>query len=206
LNLHAQISMLDAISLFEMVIYGKGQGTPPPPPAPIPLLPAPLMGSFIGINSFVTEPLERQNAAGWIREYHDWQWDEVSGQGSTFHFVLTPRLLPLNGRYHKGAADPCYPHAQVDFSPDYSSFQSDPFYKSRTAAGIKTHVCLQGRPLCQFGGPSPNNTIAKWKAVDNNAMIGTPKTMDPSSYSQVRGQAEEGRVTGVKAVRTISLG
>jgi hypothetical protein len=143
-----------------MVIYGKQQGPPPPPPPPPPPLPNPLMGDFIGINSFVVEPLARQNATGWIREYHDWQWDE-------------------------GSTDSCYPHAQVKFSPDYSSFQSDPFYKSRAAAGIKTHVCIEGRPLCQFGGATPNQTVGKWKSVDNNADIGTPKTLDPGSYSQL---------------------
>jgi hypothetical protein len=118
------------------------------------------MGDFIGINSFVTEPLARQNAAGWIREYHDWQWDE-------------------------GSTDEGYPHAHMKFSPDYSSFQSDPFYKSRAAAGIKTHVCFEGRPMCQFGGTNPNQTIAKWKAVDSNDIIGTNKTKDPSSYAQL---------------------
>ena len=60
------------VSYFEMVVYGKSQAPPPPPPPPLPPRPAPLMGPFIGVNSFVTEPLLRQNAAGWIREYHDW--------------------------------------------------------------------------------------------------------------------------------------
>ena len=123
------------------------QAPPKPPPKPI-SRPAPLMGPFIGINSFVTEPLKRQVAAGWIREYHDWQWDE-------------------------GTDDACYPHATVKFSPDYSGFDSDPFYKSRAAAGLRTHVVLQGRPLCQFGGAHPNKTIGQWKCVDSNADIGT---------------------------------
>lgn len=151
-------------TLWEMVIYGKQQGNPGPPPPPIPHRLSPLMSDFIGINSFVVEPLARQKVAGWIREYHDWQWDE-------------------------GATDPGYPHAQVKFSPDYSGFQSDPFYKSRAAAGIKTHICLEGRPLCQFGGSTPNQTLAKWKAVDNNADIGTAKTLEPESYSQLAAYA-----------------
>ena len=85
----------------------------------------------------------------------------------------------LHCRWDEGRGDPGYPHAQIKFSPDWSSFQSDPFYKSRAAAGIKTHVCIEGRPLCQFGGASPNQTIGKWKAVDENADIGTAKTKDP---------------------------
>jgi hypothetical protein len=207
------VSVLAPVSFFEMVVYGKQQGAPPPSPPPTPPPQLPMMGSFIGINSFVTEPLSRQVAAGSIREYHDWQWDE-------------------------GVGDPCYPHAQTKFSPDWSGFLSDPFYKTRcvwgplclliyiarsidasacelksvhvalvhrdklwpasaklkgacdddivaicrAAAGIKTHVVLQGRPLCQFG---TNKTTASWKCVDNSADIGTSKTMDPSSYSQL---------------------
>ena len=152
-------SVLNPVNYFEMVVYGKAQAPPKPPPKPI-SRPSPLMGPFIGINSFVTEPLKRQVAAGWIREYHDWQWDE-------------------------GTDDACYPHATVKFSPDYSGFDSDPFYKSRAAAGLRTHVVLQGRPLCQFGGAHPNKTIGQWKCVDSNADIGTPKTADPASYSQI---------------------
>jgi hypothetical protein len=44
---------------------------------------------------------------------------------------------------------------------------------------------VEGRPLCQFGGANPNQTVGKWKAVDANSMIGTPKTRDPASYSQL---------------------
>ena len=40
----------------------------------------------------------------------------------------------------------CYPSATVKFSPDYSMFESDPFYESRAAAGIKTYVVL--RSMC----------------------------------------------------------
>lgn len=59
----------NAIAYYEMVVYGKAQEPPPPVPPPPPPRPAPLMSDFIGLNSFVTEPLARQNAAGWIREY-----------------------------------------------------------------------------------------------------------------------------------------
>ena len=45
---------------YEMVVYGKQQGPPPPSPPPAPPPPLPLMGPFLGINSFVTEPLARQ--------------------------------------------------------------------------------------------------------------------------------------------------
>jgi hypothetical protein len=64
------VSMMQPSSLFEIVLYGSmQQGPPPPPPPPPSLLPFPLIGKFIGVNSFVTEPLARQNVAGWIREY-----------------------------------------------------------------------------------------------------------------------------------------
>ena len=68
------LSLLQPEELFEMVVYGKALGPPPAPPPPgPPPPPPPLMGDFVGVNSFVVEPLARQNAAGWIREYHDWQ-------------------------------------------------------------------------------------------------------------------------------------
>ena len=53
-----------------------------------------------------------------IREYHDWQWDE-------------------------GEGDPCYPHAQTKFSPDWSGFESDPFCtrsKQTTRGGALEHA------------------------------------------------------------------
>jgi hypothetical protein len=49
------------------------------------------MGQFIGINSFVTEPLARQNVAGSIREYHDWQWDE--GERQSLECVMLALLV-----------------------------------------------------------------------------------------------------------------
>ena len=59
------------------------------------------------------------------------------------------------------------------------------FYKTRAAAGIKTHAVLQGRPLCQFGS---NKTRSNWKCLDSDiadVAFGTNKTVDPSSYSQL---------------------
>ena len=66
----------------------------------------------------ITENWEKANSdpQRWrhrsIREYHDWQWDE-------------------------GEGDPCYPHAQTKFSPDWSGFESDPFCtRSKQTTGL----------------------------------------------------------------------
>jgi hypothetical protein len=151
------ITLLQPSPIFELVLYGQATGPAPPPPPPSPPLEAPLMGEFIGMNSFTVNPLARQVAAGSIREYHDWPWDE-------------------------GAGDPGYPHALTKFSPDYSGFDSDDFYNRTAAAGIKTHVVLQGRPPVQTG---MNASQSSWKCVDNPAYMGTNKTTDPASYTQL---------------------
>ena len=81
--------------------------------------------------------------------------------------------------------DACYPHAAISFSPDTAGFRSDEFYEARAAAGLQTHVVVQGRPLCQVGGAHVNSTQQTWKCVNENAIIGTPETAEPSSYSML---------------------
>src|SRR5690606_30684832 len=34
---------------------------------------------FIGANAFVDDPIENLTAVGFIREYHNWAWDEGDG-------------------------------------------------------------------------------------------------------------------------------
>jgi hypothetical protein len=159
------IAALEPCAIGEVVIYGKPASTSgPPPPQPqlaasAPSPPPRLMGQFIGVNSFVTNPLARQNAAGSIREYHDFQWDE-------------------------GVGDKCFPSEQAKFSPDYSGFDSDGFYNRTFASGIKVHAVLQGRPLCQF---ADNASTSGFKCVDSNTMLGTAATADPRSYTQLAG-------------------
>jgi hypothetical protein len=155
---YLKIAVLEPSSLTEVVLYGKAVGAPPPPtPPPPPVKEPPLMHDFIGINSFVTEPTARQIAAGSIREYHDFVWDE-------------------------GAGDPCFPKALNKFAPDYSGFNSDEFYNRTAKSGINIHVVVQGRPSCQFAA---NTSTSHWKVVNSNSLIGTPATEQPSSYTQI---------------------
>ncbi len=42
----------------------------------------PLMKDFIGVNSFNNEPIGKLNCAGFVREYHNWVWNE--GMGSNY--------------------------------------------------------------------------------------------------------------------------
>lgn len=43
------------------------------------------MGEFIGTNSFIDTPLDRLDPVGWIREYHNWEWNEIAN--NVFEYV-----------------------------------------------------------------------------------------------------------------------
>jgi hypothetical protein len=100
-------------NLYELVLYGAV--TKPQPhtrkSAPATRRP-PLMKSFLGVNGFVDDPIERLAAvAGAVREYQDWIWTE-------------------------GAGDPGFPHALNKFEPSYSSFEIDTFYQAAANASL----------------------------------------------------------------------
>ncbi len=63
--------------ITELVLYGTPleQITPPSEP-PAVTHAYPVMRQFIGTNSFVDVPTDLAAAVGFIREYHNWQWDE----------------------------------------------------------------------------------------------------------------------------------
>lgn len=63
--------------ITELVLYGTPleQVTPPEEPPPVKHT-YPVMRQFIGTNSFVDVPADLAAAVGFIREYHNWQWDE----------------------------------------------------------------------------------------------------------------------------------
>ncbi len=110
----------------ELVLYGTARGERAPLPQPVPH-PRPLMDSFIGINGFVDDPVERIAACGHLREYHQWQWDE-GNQDSSY---------------------PGYPNHQLAWSPSWVSgpgwgWDFDRFYEQLKAAGVEVSPCFQG--------------------------------------------------------------
>ncbi len=115
-----------ACRIAEVVLYGAALGAPIAPPQPVPHPPRP-MQQLIGINGFVDDPLLRIRAAGSLREYHDWQWDE--GNTDTTY--------------------PGYPNNQYAWSPSWVSgpgwgWDFDAFYAQMKNAGISVNPVLQG--------------------------------------------------------------
>jgi len=110
----------------EVVLYGTPRGQRPAPPQPARHT-RPLMESFIGTNGFVDDPIDRLQALGFLREYHNWQWDEGNTDTS-----------------YAG-----YPDHTIAWSPSWVSgagwgWDFDAFYRQLKAAGIDVSPCLQG--------------------------------------------------------------
>ena len=110
----------------EVMLYGTARGELAPSPQPVPH-PRPLMDSFIGVNGFIDDPVERIAACGHLREYHQWQWDE-GNQDSSY---------------------PGYPNHQLAWSPSWVSgpgwgWDFDRFYEQLKAAGVEVSPCFQG--------------------------------------------------------------
>lgn len=110
----------------EIALYGMARGPVPAAPQPVSHS-RPLMDSFIGVNGFVDDPVDRIAACGHLREYHQWQWDE----GNT------------------DASYPGYPGHQLAWSPSWVSgpgwgWDFDRFYQQLKTAGVEAAPCLQG--------------------------------------------------------------
>ena len=112
--------------IAEFVLYGTAWGQRPAGPPPVAHQRA-LMDSFIGVNGFIDDPIERIAVCGHLREYHQWQWDE-GNQDSSY---------------------PGYPNHQLAWSPSWVSglgwgWDFDRFYQQLKDAGVEVAPCLQG--------------------------------------------------------------
>jgi len=128
--------------IAEIAIYGTARGPRAALPQPVRHRQA-LMDSFIGINGFIDDPVERIAACGHLREYHSWQWDE-GNQDSTY---------------------PGYPNHQLAWSPSWVSgpgwgWDFDAFYRKLKDAGVEVAPCLQGCAPYTVGF-DPNRTDEK---------------------------------------------
>ncbi len=72
--IQVQVNEMGAVP-EEIVIYGKKTGTDINEPAAV-SHPKPLMKNFIGVNGFIDDPLEVSRAVNFVREYHNWGWNE----------------------------------------------------------------------------------------------------------------------------------
>ncbi|MBO9609617.1 MAG: fibronectin type III domain-containing protein [Paenibacillaceae bacterium] len=75
-------------SLPEIVVYGTRVGAMQPPSPPQPTIPNPStatpMDQFIGMNAFIDDPIDKMQAAGFVREYHTWGWDTYNDIGHAY--------------------------------------------------------------------------------------------------------------------------
>jgi hypothetical protein len=76
------------------------------------------MDEFIGANAFVDDPIDKLQAVGFIREYHNWEWDD-------------------DGADYRG-----YPNNQMKWAPGIWNF--DTFYQGIKDAGLVISPCIQG--------------------------------------------------------------
>ncbi len=121
---YLEVSLADAgTKAPELVLYGTPVG--PPEAMPMPLRHAlPTMDRLIGVNAFIDDPLDRMTVGGFVREYHDWNWDE--GDGKTY---------------------PGYPHNQNKWNPSYGAggaWDFDAYYARLQAAGVTVCPAIQG--------------------------------------------------------------
>jgi hypothetical protein len=110
----------------EIALYGTARGERRARPQPV-AHKRPLMDGFIGTNGFVDDSIERLAACGFVREYHNWQWDEGNTDAS-----------------YAG-----YPDHKLAWSPSWVSgpgwgWDFDAFYQKLNDAGIEVSPCLQG--------------------------------------------------------------
>ncbi len=106
----------------EVVLYGKAEGIrhiAPLPPATR-RRPLPTMDQLIGTNAFIDDPLDKMQAVGFVREYHNWSWD---------------------------AGKAAFPANQAAFSPSYAGgggWNFDDYYSRLKNAGIAVCPSLKG--------------------------------------------------------------
>lgn len=111
------------------------------------------MDQFIGANGFVDDPVEMLEAIGFLREYHNWAWDEGN---------FAPDY-------------PGFPYNQMQFAPSGPGWSYDDFYAQLKNDGIGISPCIQGSvPWLQGKTAFPEDD----KPVDNPGLDAT----NPRSY------------------------
>ncbi|ANH80455.1 hypothetical protein A8C56_05130 [Niabella ginsenosidivorans] len=111
------------------------------------------MDAFIGANAFIDDPPEKLKPVGFIREYHDWDWNEGNRSGNY----------------------PGFPYNQIRFAPSYPGWSFDDFYQVLKNENITVSPCLQGAAGWLHGG---NDFPKDNKPIDSPGL----DPADPFSY------------------------
>ncbi len=113
------------------------------------------MDKFIGANAFVDDPIDKVKAVGFIREYHNWRWDE--GGAKTYEG---------------------YPKNRMKFAPSAGaegSWNFDNYYSRIKTEGLEISPVIQGNVSWLQGG---TNFPFDDKPLDTSGA----KADDPNSY------------------------
>ncbi|MFT4092163.1 MAG: hypothetical protein QM640_00895 [Niabella sp.] len=111
------------------------------------------MDHFIGANAFIDDPVEMLKAVGFIREYHNWDWNEGDRSGAYAGF----------------------PDNQMQFAPSFPGWNFDDYYTQLKNEQVMVSPCLQGAAGWLQGG---NDFPGDNKPVDAPGM----NPSDPFSY------------------------
>lgn len=147
-------------NLPEIVVYGTPVGAPvsarpPRPAARATTRTNPTMDQFIGTNAFIDDPLERMQAGGFVREYHNWNWDEGDGA--------------------PGYAG--YPKNENRFNPSAAGgggWNFDDYYARLKRAGITVCPCIQGSTSWLNNGDREKS--------ENKPILAGKNPLDPAAY------------------------
>lgn len=91
---------------------------------------------MIGINAFIDDPIDKIKVAGFVREYHDFEWDE-------------------------GEKSISYPNRRYKWNPSYAGngWNFDAYYSNLKKEGILISPCIQGT-LSWVYGKTQNKPVA----------------------------------------------
>ncbi|MFD0669860.1 fibronectin type III domain-containing protein [Cohnella sp. GCM10027633] len=150
----------DACCMYfnELVLYGtKVGGDPAAPPTPVAHA-RPTMDQLIGTNMLNDDPLDKAAAVGFVREYHNWIWDDddkwTYGTINTGYPGYPNNLHRFNGSYG---------------GPDWNF---DAYYDTMKDMGITVSPAIMGSPT--------------WleTAFVNKPVAGNEDPMNPLSYAE----------------------
>lgn len=102
------------------------------------------MDQFIGANAFVDDPIEKLKAVGFIREYHNWEWNE------------------------RGLDYKVYPNNKITWTPENWDF--DNFYRNVNEAGLTISPCTQGNVKWLHPGIQKNSEKPVDEATSDPAL------------------------------------
>lgn len=113
---------------------------------------------FMGTQAFIDDPIDKMQCVGFIREYHNWNWDEGNiwtGGGN----------LDYQG----------YPNNQMKWAPSEAGWNFDGYYSNVKKANLVISPVIQGSVAWLQGRADFRNNQ---KPIDSTAL----NTTDPFSY------------------------